>query len=501
MKHLNDTKKESMLLCTTGFDDDCRRTFRWLLGSVTALCLVVTAACGGQLRAGAATSNITPALGGDIVGGFQPFPATHVHDELHARCLVLDDGKTRLALVVCDLLGLHRKVSDEARKLINERVGLPPQQVLISATHTHSACSALGQNRLLHDPPLDDYQKFVARRIADGVQRAINNLRPAEIGFGTTEAPEHVFNRRWFMKPGTVPPNPFGEIDQVKMNPPAGSADLVEPAGPTDPTVSFLSVREPSGRPIAVYAAYSLHYVGGVGSGHVSADYFAIFCSRLTQLLDAEHQDPAFVALMANGTSGDINNINFRQPRGRQEPYAQMRNVAHDVAQKVHDALAKVEYRGEIELAARYREASIAWRRPTPEQLAWAKQMVERGPAPGGKADLPFIYAERVQRLADYPETAQVPLQVLRIGDVCLGSMPCEVFCEIGLEFKSRSPLKKSFLVSIAHGYYGYLPTPRHHRLGGYETWLGTNRLEPQASEKMLENLLEMAGELTQGTD
>jgi len=74
--------------------------------------------------------------------------------------------------------------------------------------------------------------------------------------------------------------------------------------------------------------------------------------------------------------------------------------------------------------------------------------------------------------------------------------MPCEVFCQIGLEFKERSALKPAFMVSLNHGYFGYLPTPEQHRLGGYETWLGTNRLEPQASEKLLANLLEMAEEL-----
>jgi hypothetical protein len=63
-----------------------------------------------ELRAGAATSNITPDIGGEVVGGFTPYPAEHIHDELHARCLVLDDGKTKLALIVCDLLGLHRSV-------------------------------------------------------------------------------------------------------------------------------------------------------------------------------------------------------------------------------------------------------------------------------------------------------------------------------------------------------------------------------------------------------
>ena len=372
--------------------------------------------------------------------------------------------------------------------------------MLISATHTHSATSALGQDRFKHDQPLDEYQQFVARRIADGVKCAVNRLRPAEIGFGTVHAPEHGFNRRWYLKLGTMPLNPFGELDQVKMNPGSGP-NLVEPAGPTDPTISFLSVRGMDGKPISVFTAYSLHYVGGVGDGHISADYFGMFCSHLGRLLEAEHQDPPFVALLANGTSGDINNINFRQPRPKQDSYAQMRIVAEDVAVKVHQALAKVEYQNHVTLDARYRELPIAWRHPTPEQSAWAKATLEKAPAAAGKVDLSVIYAERTQRMAEYPETAQVPLQVLRIGDVCLGTMPCEVFCEIGLDFKSRSPLPKSFMVSLNHGYLGYLPTPRQHRLGGYETWLGTNRLEPQASDKMLESLLEMAKEVKTSLD
>ena len=208
------------------------------------LCLITAAraadAPAARFRAGAATSNITPNLDSGIVGGFVPFPASQVHDELHARCLVLDDGKTMLAFVVCDLLGMHRSVSIEARKLIADTTGIPPERVLISCTHTHSAASALGADRYTSEQKLDDYQRFVARRIADGVRCAIGNLRPAEIAFGTAEAPEHVFNRRWFMREGTVPVNPFGKADKVKMNPPGGSANLTEPAGPTDSTVSFI---------------------------------------------------------------------------------------------------------------------------------------------------------------------------------------------------------------------------------------------------------------------
>ena len=77
-----------------------------------------------KFRAAAATSNITPPLGSPIVGGFVRFPATHVHDELHARCLVLDDGKTKLVLVVCDLLGIDRLVSDEARFITGQVINV-----------------------------------------------------------------------------------------------------------------------------------------------------------------------------------------------------------------------------------------------------------------------------------------------------------------------------------------------------------------------------------------
>jgi hypothetical protein len=204
--------------------------------------------------------------------------------------------------------------------------------------------------------------------------------------------------------------------------------------------------------------------------------------------------------MMANGTSGDINNINFRTPRPGQGPYVQMRRVAEDVAGKVHAALDNAAYRNRITLAARFREPVIPCRRPSAEQIQWATQMLARPAPKPGQADLPYIYAQRTMGLKDYPESIPLALQVLRIGDVCIGTMPNEVFCEIGLEFRKRSPVQPAFLVSLTHGYFGYLPTARHHALGGYETWLGTSRLEPQASEKMLNALLEMAKEV-QGAD
>ncbi|PHX64601.1 MAG: hypothetical protein CK551_00115, partial [Planctomycetaceae bacterium] len=293
-------------------------------------------------RAGAATSDITSPLGSKIIGGFVPFPSTRVHDQLHARCLVLDDGTTKLAIVVLDLLGIAKHVSDEARSIIEKETKIPAGNVLISATHTHSAASVLGQNPRFIKQTLDEYQKLVARRIADGVKKANDQLRVSEIAFGTVEAPEHVFNRRWFLKDGKMPVNPFGKLDRVKMNPGAGSPDLIEPAGPTDPTASFIFLRELNGKPIALFSSYSLHYVGGVDNGDISSDYYGAYCEKSKELLSP--QNNSFVALMANGTSGDINNINFKTPRGRQKPYEQMTIVANDLATKVADSVAKLKY-------------------------------------------------------------------------------------------------------------------------------------------------------------
>ena len=451
-----------------------------------------------SLMAGAATSNITPELGVEVVGGFLPYPCTNIHDELHARCLVLDDGQTKLALVVCDLLGMHRSVCVAARELIEKETGIPAANVLISGTHTHSAGNAIGGPVRFYssDMELTDYQKFVARRIADGVRSAAYLLRPAEISFGTVDIPEHVNIRRWFLKEGSMPPNPFGKIDKVKMNPGAGNPALVEPAGEPDPTVSFIALREPGGRLISVYSAYSLHYVGGVNGADISADYYGMYCEALKRLQAGGNDDPPFVAMMANGTSGDANNINFRNPQPRKKLYEQMRYVADDVADKVNAALAKATWQSSAPLAARYRELGVAWRKIDPELIAWAKETEAKTPRIQGKADLPLAYAGRVQRLAVASPATKAAVQILRIGDICIGTTPTETFAETGVEFRKRSPFAKSFMVELANGYYGYMPTPRHFELGGYETWPGTNNLEPQASVKMMDALLEMAGEL-----
>ena len=450
-------------------------------------------------RAGASTATITPPLGSGLVGNFGvPPPANHVHDELHARSLILDDGTTKLVFVVVDNVGVVREVLDEAKRLIFEEIKIPPAQVLISSNHTHSASSASGIGALRGgwnaDKPLDEYQRFLVRRIADGVRVAFNNLEPARIAWGAGNVPQHVFNRRWKMK--TPVTNPFGGQDQVLMNPGIANPGLLEPAGGKDPEVSFISVQSLKGRPIGLLANYSLHYVGGVPGDHISADYFAVFADRIQELLKADRQDPPFVGIMSNGTSGDVNNVNVGGPPEKHEPYAKMRIVANDVATEVMRVYQTLQYKDWVPLRAAQSELSLKVRKPTADMLAYAQKVLAKPETETPVHRLEKTYAERTMQMNGWPGKIDVVMQAFRIGDLGVAAIPFEAFTEIGLEIKKRSPFEPSFTISIANGFYGYLPTPEQHKLGGYETWLGTNKVETDASVKMVTELLKLFNQI-----
>ncbi|MHC4227764.1 MAG: hypothetical protein ACYSW0_10095 [Planctomycetota bacterium] len=448
-------------------------------------------------RAGAAASNITPPLGGPIVGGWNSPSATHVYDELYAKCLVLDDGETRLGFVICDSLGIAREVYDKARQIINEKTGIPPDNIMMAATHTHSSVSARGTNRLVQDDQLNDYQQFLAMRIADGVRRAANNMEPARIGWGSGREPTQVFNRRYFMKPGTPVPNPFGGKDKVVMNPGRGNPNILKASGPTDPEVAFLSVQSADGRPIALLANYSLHYVGGSERGSICADYFAMFTDRIRQLLGADRTDPPFVGILSNGTSGDINNINWlKKPQKRFAPYEKMRQVADLVAKAVHEAHKDVEFHDWVQLGAMRNELTLVVRKPTKEQVDYARRMLEKPEDAKPYHKREKVYANRTLRMLESPDEVSVVLQTFRIGDLGVCAIPFEVFVEIGLEIKAKSPFEQTFAISHANGSYGYLPTVRQRELGGYETWLGTNMVEVRAEPEIIRMLIGMFNRL-----
>ena len=435
-------------------------------------------------RAGAATSNITPPLGLESVGNFAPLPiAQHVHDELHVRCLVLDDGTTKLAFAVADTLSLGRDVWDEAKRKLEADTGIPASHMMFSATHTHSSVRAAS-----HEDPSLDYRRLVVSRLVDGVKRALNNLEPARIAWGAGQLPQWVANRRWLLKEGQTYPNPFGGMDRAVMNPPAAIAHmLAKPAGPTNPEVYCLSVQAVDGRQIALMANYWLHYVSGVTRGDLSADYFGEFSRRIEQSLGAP-----CVGILANGPCGDVKSTPDA-PNVKRPSYEKISVVADALAQEVLRVHRTLTHRDWVPLKAAASDLELALRRPTPEMVQRAQAVLAKSPDIKSGHRLALPYAERV--MAAHKEknsSVQAYIQAFRIGDLGIASIPFEVFTEIGLEIKARSPFKDTFTIELANGSNGYLPTPRHFELGGYETWLGTNRVEREASVKITARTLEM---------
>lgn len=458
----------------------------WVLGNV------IVASAQGSLKAGASSVDITPPLGLKIVGNFNTPEATHIHDPLAAKSLVLDDGATRLAFVIVDNVGVPIEVFSAAAALIEGETGITPSHVLMASTHTHSAVSAGGEGSkrrgFNQNEPLDDYQRFVARRIADGVRIALNNLEPARIGWGSGAVPQHLFNRRWRLKNPIR--SPYGELDQVQFNPGLNNPNKVEPVGGTDPEVAFFAVQAMDGRPIALLANYSLHYVGGVPAGHISADYFAVFAKKLAAQLGVQQNSPPFVGILTNGTSGDVNNIDFSKPSPSYGPYEKMNVVAEDVAQEVLKVYKNIPYQDKVTLKAARTSLTLKIRKPSRE-IYERSLKVRNSPADTKfEHSLERIFADRaIQFYEEWPDQVEVPLQVFRIGDLGIRGIPFEVFTETGLELKSKSIFKNNFTISFANGSFGYLATPAQHKLGGYETWLTVTKVEENASEKIVSEL------------
>lgn len=460
------------------------------------------AAASAGLRAGAFASDITPTtlpspINGNLKGAF----TSNVTDRMHARALAVNDGRIELIFCVVDSCMIPREICDSAKAIAAKATGVPVSQLLVSATHSHS-CATMAA--VFQSDPDPGYVAAVPARIAEAMIRAHANLEPAEIAWGKDRDPTQVFNRRWFVKPEQTYENPFDSLgDRAQMNPGYQSSRVSGPAGPVDPEVSLLAARARSdGRPLAVLANYSLHYVGGLPA--ISADYFGAFASELTRRLQADDRRyqgrPAFVGIMSNGTSGNINNVNYAAPPPpKRAPGEQINAVARSVGDAAMRAWDKLQWTSSAPLATREREISLGVRKANADELARARKILETVPRDkdGQWSDRKATYAREAVLLDAFPARVPLKLQAHRIGGLTLAAIPCEVFVEIGLDLKATKPLDEHFTISLANGYNGYLPTPEHHRLGGYETWRArSSYLETEASTIITRELKAMLAEI-----
>ncbi|MCL2743554.1 MAG: hypothetical protein FWE67_06870, partial [Planctomycetaceae bacterium] len=275
---------------------------------------VFSAESSRQFRAGTAIVDITPEkLPIVIVGNFFPKPSDTIVDPLHARCLVLDDGKERIALVVLDLLGIQVETADEAKRLIEIETKIPRNRIMISGTHTHTGPGVPRR------PAEGNYTAELLPKIAQGVATAVKNLAPAKVGWAVGNDSNNVYCRRFLMKEGTANTIQFGgkTNDRAQMNPGHANPNKIARTGPVDTAVSVLSVVSPDNKPIAVFANYSTHYAGVPGNV-ISADYFAVFAARIkekiAEKIGAENVPASFLGGLSNSKSKDANCIDFLNP-------------------------------------------------------------------------------------------------------------------------------------------------------------------------------------------
>jgi hypothetical protein len=199
--------------------------------------------------------------------------------------------------------------------------------------------------------------------------------------------------------------------------------------------------------------------------------------------------------MLANGPCGDVNNNDYsgKTPAVSRAPYEKIKLVAGDLATEVLRVRETLQHQDWVPLQAVVENLELAVRRPTPEMVKWAEEVMAKPKDATPVHRLEQPYAERTLAAHDAkPENVSCEMQVFRIGDLGIAAIPFEVFTEIGLEIKSRSPFKNTFTIELANGSNGYLPTPAQHELGGYETWLGTNRVEREASVKIAAKILDL---------
>ncbi|HIK93440.1 MAG TPA: hypothetical protein EYG03_15930 [Planctomycetes bacterium] len=445
-----------------------------------------------ELRVGAAVTNVTPPQFPVFVnGGMLTRSANAVNTPVNARSLVIESGNSRIALVVVDSCMIPRQLCDEAKQLAAQRTKLRPDQIMISATHTHTAPSCMGALGTDADPT---YVPFLREKLAEAIAAAEKNLQPAEVGWGSTQAGSFTALRRWIRRPDRLVNDPFGNPTvRATMHAGADWDNVTGQSGPEDPQLSMIAFRSKTGRPLALLANFSMHYFG---DKPLSADYYGLFCEGFKGRIAAENGLPVdskeapFVGIMSHGCSGDIWKRDYAIPADKRvEPGID--EYTAGLLDLGMSAYRKITYRDEADVEMAERRMTLNYRVPDQQRLEWAegiiKSMGDKGPTTQQE-----VYALE-QIILHERQSTVIVIQALRIGDICIATTPNETYALTGLKIKLQSPLLKTMVIELANGGDGYIPPPEQHLLGGYNTWAARSAgLEVQAEPKIVETALQL---------
>jgi len=415
-----------------------------------------------DFRVGVAAVDITPPMGIPMAGYYHERGADGVLDPLFSKALVIESDGSRVALVTLDLISVTRTITDEARAGIQKATGIPADQVLISATHAHTGPELADRGQRSSDMGGQSelavtFTENLPARITESVRRANERLQPARLNTAKGRCEGLTFNRRYFMRDGTVGWNPG------KLNP-----DIVLPAGPSDPEVGILYVEQPDAsgptQSIATYVNFAMH-PDTTGGSRISADWPGALSRVLAGYHGTNH-----LTLVGNGTCGNLNHLDFgwRWPQGT--AFEQHR-IATILGASVFQAYKDLKPVTSGPLRAKSEIVELALPEITPAPVEEARQAVAVTKDDRGANFMKLVRAYRALDVASREgKPFRVEVQVIALGDdLAWVSLPGEVFVELGLAIKRRSPFAHTFVVELANENIGYIPDRRSYAEGNYE--------------------------------
>jgi hypothetical protein len=442
------------------------------------LALLATAALAsavaGDLRAGRAAVKITPPAGMPMAGYYYVRLNEGVHDDLYAKAVVLEKDGVKTAMVALDMANIPRRFVDAARAQIGKSTAVPPANVMISATHSHTGPemgSRLKGVSAETQAIVDAYYAELPRRIAESVRMAEADLQPARARVATARESSVSFIRRYYMKDGSVGWNPG------KNNP-----NIVSPVGAIDPDLAIVLFETTAGKPLALYVNFACH-LDTVGGMQFSADY-AYTLSRLI----ADVKGPDLLTIFTIGAAGNINHIDVHS-RDPQKGHGEAARIGTILAADVFKAWADLRpVDGALRVSSETAPLPLAaYDRAEVER---AKQIVSRFGKPGADPFLEQVQAFKVVELDQRDgRPFQAEVQTITLGnDLAWVGMPGEIFVEHGRALKSGSPFAHTILAELANDSLGYVPDRKAYPQGAYE--VVSARVGPGSGELMVESAI-----------
>jgi len=403
---------------------------------------------GASKQAGAYRLNITPPLGICLEGSFGVIRAMDVWNDLYANALVIDDGAKEIAIISVDVGSIDTESYKDICRQITDLTQIPQENVLLTATHTHSGPATGMDIDGLYEVS-EDYVIQFRKKVASAVRLAQMRKQQAEIGVGRGENSDYVFNRRLLMPDGSIAMN---WIDK-KITQKAKSKDVV------DTELLVMRFDDQHGRPIAHIVNYANHNNAAPGD-IISADYAGVMGDHLRAIYS-----PELVVLFLPGAAGDINWIDYAD-RNQYSPTLYQK-IGKSLAGTVLEIDARLEYFKPGEIQVGFQKMVI------PERPYRDYDIVVDGTFgnPDNASDFFVAYKQAYERYKDLtPPLHEVDVHVLKFGDkAVLCTNPAELFTEFGLEIKAASRCEYTLVAQLTNGLIGYIPTEEAFAEGGYE--------------------------------